>query len=602
MKKPKWITKVFGKFKSIQSTMLVSFSALMVLAMLIFMLIAMRYTSDTIYENTINYMTQIIQQVNYDIDTYIEYMENISSVIAKSSDVPRYLFEPNQTEETKEAEKSRILTQFQTIMESRQDIYNVAAVAQNGRYIINQGEDKLTSYIDIQSLDWYQAAMESKNGIAVSSSHVQNAIQSSYKWVITLSRALVNNQTGEREGIFFVDLNYSAISDLCNNNSMKDKGYIFVLDNEGNIIYHPKQQLMYGGLKTENIDAIMKCKDTSLIIKEGGESKLYTISKSKKTGWRVVGAAYTSDLLKNNEQAQMWYLLVASILLLAVIGISTIISREITKPIRSLRDSMRKVQKGQFDTHVDVTTENEIGSLGKSFNLMTSEIQALMEQNVYEQKQKRKSELKALQAQINPHFLYNTLDSIIWMSEAGENEEVVEMTSALAHLLRQSISNDQEEIELEKEIEYVKNYLTIQKMRYKDKLEYFTYIDPRVSHVRIIKLVLQPLVENAIYHGIKYKETKGCLKIYARQEEKNVIIVVEDDGIGMDEETLEHIFDEEKKEKKHNGVGVPNVQKRIRLQYGPEYGIRYESMKGVGTKAIVSIPIDGGHTDEKMDW
>ena len=330
MKKPKWITKVFGKFKSIQSTMLVSFSALMVLAMLIFMLIAMRYTSDTIYENTINYMTQIIQQVNYDIDTYIEYMENISSVIAKSSDVPRYLFEPNQTEETKEAEKSRILTQFQTIMESRQDIYNVAAVAQNGRYIINQGEDKLTSYIDIQSLDWYQAAMESKNGIAVSSSHVQNAIQSSYKWVITLSRALVNNQTGEREGIFFVDLNYSAISDLCNNNSMKDKGYIFVLDSEGNIIYHPKQQLMYGGLKTENIDAIMKCKDTSLIIKEGGESKLYTISKSKKTGWRVVGAAYTSDLLKNNEQAQMWYLLVASILLLAVIGISTIISREIT--------------------------------------------------------------------------------------------------------------------------------------------------------------------------------------------------------------------------------------------------------------------------------
>ena len=152
-----------------------------------------------------------------------------------------------------------------------------------------------------------------------------------------------------------------------------------------------------------------------------------------------------------------------------MIGISSIISREITKPIRSLRDSMRKVQNGQFDTHVEAITEMKYGSLGRSFNLMTSEIQALMEQNVYEQKQKRKSELKALQAQINPHFLYNTLDSIIWMSEAGENDEVVEMTSALARLLRQSISNDKEEVELEKEIEYVKNYLTIQKMRYKDK-------------------------------------------------------------------------------------------------------------------------------------
>lgn len=601
MKKPNLITRMFGKFKSIQSTMLVSFSALMVLAMLVFMVIAMRYTSGTIYENSINYMSQIIQQVNYDIDTYIEYMENISSVIAKSSDVPRYLFDEDQTEAEMEAEKERILTQFQTIMESRDDIYNVAAVAKNGRYIINQGDDELTGYVDIESLDWYQAAMESKSGIAVSSSHVQNAIQSSYKWVITLSRALVNNQTGEREGLFFVDLNYSAISDLCNNNSIEEKGYIFVLDAEGNIVYHPKQQLMYGGLKTENIDAIMECREDSLIIDEGGDSKLYTMSKSKRTGWTVVGAAYTSELLKNNEQAQMWYLLVASILLLAVIGISSIISREITKPIRSLRDSMRKVQNGQFDTHVEVITENEIGSLGRSFNLMTSEIQALMEQNVYEQKQKRKSELKALQAQINPHFLYNTLDSIIWMSEAGENDEVVEMTSALARLLRQSISNDKEEVELEKEIEYVKNYLTIQKMRYKDKLEFFIYVDPRVAHVPIIKLVLQPLVENAIYHGIKYKETKGNLKIYARPVDGRVEIVVADDGIGMDEDVMEHIFDEHRKEQKRNGVGVPNVQKRLKLQYGSEYGIRYESVKGAGTKAVITIPVDGGRTDEKMD-
>ena len=601
MKKPNLITRMFGKFKSIQSTMLVSFSALMVLAMLVFMVIAMRYTSGTIYENSINYMSQIIQQVNYDIDTYIEYMENISSVIAKSSDVPRYLFDQNQTEAEREAEKERILTQFQTIMESRDDIYNVAAVAKNGRYIINQGDDELTGYVDIESLDWYQAAMESKSGIAVSSSHVQNAIQSSYKWVITLSRALVNNQTGEREGLFFVDLNYSAISDLCNNNSIEEKGYIFVLDAEGNIVYHPKQQLMYGGLKTENIDAIMECREDSLIIDEGGDSKLYTMSKSKRTGWTVVGAVYTSELLKNNEQAQMWYLLVASILLLAVIGISSIISREITKPIRSLRDSMRKVQNGQFDTHVEVITENESGSLGRSFNLMTSEIQALMEQNVYEQKQKRKSELKALQAQINPHFLYNTLDSIIWMSEAGENDEVVEMTSALARLLRQSISNDKEEVELEKEIEYVKNYLTIQKMRYKDKLEFFIYVDPRVAHVPIIKLVLQPLVENAIYHGIKYKETKGNLKIYARPVDGRVEIVVADDGIGMDEDVMEHIFDEHRKEQKRNGVGVPNVQKRLKLQYGSEYGIRYESVKGAGTKAVITIPVDGGRTDEKMD-
>ena len=186
--------------------------------------VALNYTTQIIYENSINYTSQIIKQVNYDIDAYMEYLENISSVIATSSDVPRYLFDEQQSEEERTQEKERILTQYKTITESRSDIYNIAAVAENGRNIVNSGDDELTEYIDIQSLDWYQAAMSSESGIAISSSHVQNAIKSSYKWVITLSRALYNQQTGKREGAFFVDLNYSSISDLCKNNNIGKQG------------------------------------------------------------------------------------------------------------------------------------------------------------------------------------------------------------------------------------------------------------------------------------------------------------------------------------------------------------------------------------------
>ncbi len=595
-------TKLFGRFKSIQSTMMISFSALMVIAVLIFLLIALNFTSQTIYENSNNYTSQIVRQVNYDIDAYIEYMENISSVMAKSGDMSLYLLEEDQSESERKEQKKRILTQFNTIMESRGDIYNIAAVAENGRYIMNGGEEDLTPYIDIRNLDWYQAAMNSKTGIAVSSSHVQNAVLSSYKWVITLSRVLVNNRTGEKEGLFFVDLNYSAISDLCNNNSIGNKGYIFVLDEKGNIIYHPKQQLMYGGLRKEHIDEIMSCKEDSLTVKDGTELKLYTLSRSEKTGWTVVGAAYTSDLLKNNKQAQMLYTLAAVVLILAVLLISNLLSREITKPLRQLTESMSMVEKGQFDcANVDVTMENEIGSLGKSYNLMTERIHTLMKQNIYEQRQKRKSELKALQAQINPHFLYNTLDSIIWMSEAERNDEVVEMTAALAKLLRQSISNDHELVELGQEMEYVKNYLTIQKMRYQDKLESVIEIAPEVRYVKIVKLILQPIVENAIYHGIKYKDSKGTVRICAYPEGESVYIAVEDDGIGMDEETLTHIFDEKKKEHKQNGVGVPNVQKRLKLYYGEKYGITYESKIGVGTRAVIRIPRQGDQEHEKMD-
>lgn len=593
---------IFGRFKSIQNTMMASFSVLMVIAVLIFLFIALNYTTRIIYENSINYTSQIIKQVNYDIDAYMEYLENISSVIATSSDVPRYLFDEQQSEEERTQEKERILAQYKTITESRSDIYNIAAVAENGRNIVNSGDDELTEYIDIQSLDWYQAAMSSDSGIAISSSHVQNAIKSSYKWVITLSRALYNQQTGKREGVFFVDLNYSSISDLCKNNNIGNKGYIFILDAQGNVIYHPKQQLMYGGLKTEKIDEIMECESDYLISDEGEENKIYTISRSKKTGWIVVGAMNTSELLKNNKQVQILYFIVAAVLLLAVILISSLLSREITKPIRQLRDSMSMVEEGEFEkANVDITTENEIGSLSKSFNVMTERIHTLMDQNVYEQKQKRKIELRALQAQINPHFLYNTLDSIIWMSEAGRNEEVVEMTSALARLLRQSISNDQELVAVEKEIDYVRSYLTIQKMRYQDKLEYSIDIDPEIRFVEIVKLTLQPLVENAIYHGLKYKESKGNLDIRGFADGKDAVITIRDDGIGMEEQTLVHIFDETEKEHKSNGVGVSNVQKRLQLYFGPEYGISYESKRGEGTMAIVRIPLDGGADDEKVE-
>ena len=498
----------------------------------------------------------------------------------------------------REEEKERILSQFKTIMDSRSDIYNIAVVANNGRSILNDGGDEFTEYINVRDQDWYKAALEAKDGTAISSSHVQNAIKSSYKWVITLSKALINYNNAQNEGVFFVDLNYTSISELCNNNNIGNKGYIFILDEDGNIIYHPKQQLMYGGLITENVDDIMACKENYF----NTGDKIYTISKSDKTGWTVVGAANTSELLKNNKQAQMMYLLVAAVLLLGVILISSIIAREITRPIRQLRDSMSMVEEGQFDkANVAVTAKNEIGSLSKSFNVMTERIHTLMEQNVYEQKQKRKNEMKALQAQINPHFLYNTLDSIIWMSEAGQNEEVVLMTSALAKLLRQSISNDREQVTVAEEIEYVRSYLTIQKMRYKDKLEYSIEVSPEINHIMIIKFALQPLVENAIYHGLKYKETKGNLNIRGYERGDKAYITIADDGVGMDEDVLEHIFDETMKEHKSNGVGVPNVQKRLQLYYGPEYGISYISRKGVGTVATVTVPLNSRVDDEETD-
>lgn len=593
MKKRADITKstIMDRFKSIRSAMLVSFSFLTIIALLIFLLIALNYTKKTVIDNSIAYTSRLIDQVNYDIDSYIAYMENISTLMVKNQDVQSYLFVTNQPRSLENDQRTRILSQFRTVLEGRKDISNIAAFAENGKTIVNNGTERSNQYIDVTKLNWYQAAIQSETGVALSSSHVQNAIWSSYEWVITLSRALIDQRTGVRSGVFFVDLNYSAISDLCSRNQIGKKGYIFILDDKGNIIYHPKQQLIYGGLKTENIDAILACKDDYLVMKEGNDSRLYTMSKSASTGWTVVGTSYVSELLKNSKQMQMQYLLVAAVLLVGAVALSSIITNSIIRPLEQLKDSMSKVEQGEFKgANIPITTNNEIGSLTRSFNVMTNHIEVLMEEIVYEQQEKRKSELKALQSQINPHFLYNTLDSIIWMAEGKQNDEVVLMTSALAKLLRKSISNDNELISIRQERDYIISYLTIQKMRYKDKLEYEVELEPEIENVQIIKLVLQPIVENAIYHGLKYKETKGHLIIEGRRIDEDVVIAIMDDGAGMSQDALDHIFDVHKVNYNANGVGVYNVQQRLQLYYGSKYGISYTSHEGEGTIATITIP------------
>lgn len=540
-------------------------------------------------DNSLDYTSRLVSQVNRDIDSYIAYMENISSLVIKGGDVQRYLYETMEAKEGGEV-YNRIVTQFNTVVETRQDISNIAVVTPDGRYIINDGRDYLNENIPLMDVEWYTEALEGRESI-LTASHVQHVIRNNYKWVVTLSKGIPNPETSRNEGVFFIDLNYKLLKDLCENNSLAANSYVFIVDEKGKVIYHPKQQLLYSGLMNEKIEEVLTCRENYFVAEEADRSKLYTISTSDKTGWKVVGVAYISELMKNKKETQQLYVLTAVLLLFAAMLLATLLAAGITKPIKELKNSMREVEKGNFsNANVAVISDNEIGSLGNSFNLMTVKIKQLMEENIYEQEQKRRSELRALRSQINPHFLYNTLDSIIWMAEGGKNEEVVLMTSALAKLLRQSISNDNERIPLERELEYAGSYLTILKMRYKDKLEYEIYVAPDVKREAVISLILQPLVENAIYHGIKYKGEKGLVKITGYGQGDKIILKVSDNGIGMDEETLKNIFDKSKANEGKGGVGVYNVHSRIRLYYGEEYGLRFESTLGVGTTAIITIP------------
>ena len=593
MREKKKNRDVLRHFKSVRSALFAAISVMVLCAVVIVVAISLRFTRTSVFDNAVVYTRTIVRQTNQNIDSYIDYMDNIVTMVSGSRDTQSFLYDKD--EETLQVSecRQRLVEQFRTILKSRSDIRNIGLIQKDGNRLFNNGGQQKNAYLDLDTQAWYKNAISSNRSV-LTSSHVQHVIRGERPWVITVSRGVRNfTGSGNREGVVFIDLNYSAISELCDQNSIGSKGYVFLLDQDGNVVYHPQQQQLYNELQTENIDLVMNTDKETLMDGSGDNAKIYTISRSEKTGWTVVGCTNVAELLKDSKKARSIYVLVAAILVVVALVLSNLISRNITRPLQQLRDSMARVQEGDFGAaEVEVTSRNEVGSLTRSFNVMTSRIQELMKQNIYEQQQKRKSELKALQSQINPHFLYNTLDSIIWMAEGKKNEEVVVMTASLARLLRQSISNEEEQVPISQEVEYARSYLTIQKMRYKDKLEFQIQVDAQIMGVPIIKLVLQPLIENAIYHGLKYKEGKGLLIVRGYREGENAVIQIKDNGAGMDEQTLSHIFEKHKVNYRSNGVGVYNVQKRLQLYYGMDYGITYSSRQGEGTTASIVIPMN----------
>jgi two-component system sensor histidine kinase YesM len=577
-------------FKSIQSTMAVAFSCLIMFTTLFIAYTTYRLSTNAAEKNSMDHTSQLIEQVNTNIETYINYMENISQMVLSNYDIREYLANQTLPGTSNNANlEQRITYELSSVLNTRKDISSILIFGNNGS-IVPYNHIKLNKFADPSQQSWYKKAIEANGKVVISSSHVQNVVQDEYKWVVSLSRQL-SSEDGEQLGVLLVDLNYSVINDLCNKIKLGKKGYIFILDQDGNIVYHPQQQLIYSNLKKEMIDQVMSSTTSNFTTSEGKNSRMYTINQSNHTGWKIVGVTYVDELVPNKKGIQTYIFMWGIGLTMIAVILSFILSLRISRPIKHLEVSMKQIEKGNFDIQVNIESSNEIGQLSKRFNRMTTVIKELMVQNVTEQELKRKSELKVLQAQINPHFLYNTLDSIIWMAEGKKSEEVVLMVAALARLFRLSISKEQEMIPIANEIEHIKSYLTIQKMRYKDKLDFEIDVDKQILSNKVFKIILQPLVENSIYHGIKNNAGVGIVRITGRIVDERILLQVIDNGIGMTAESIRHMFEKTENSGGGSGIGVSNVNQRIRLHFGEQYGITFESELGQGTTANIWLPI-----------
>jgi two-component system sensor histidine kinase YesM len=579
--------------KSIQSSISLAFSLLILVAIVLTSLVSYQLSVDAVERNSKGYIEEIIKQVNTNIQSYVDNMENISLLAMTNKDVKYYISDNSfiSAEDRRTYEK-RISDLFQAILYTRQDIASIMVFGYNGRFVSDRRITTLNPNTKLEEQPWYQTAKSEGGKSVISAPHVQNIIQNEYRWVVSLSRELKSTDGITAEGIFLVDLNLSIINDICKNINLGKRGYLFIVDNNGNIVYHPQQQLIDSKLRTERIPEVIKAASgSSFVVNDGDGKRIYSVQDTN-FGWKIAGVAYTDELIASKADLRNSIILYSLCGLAISLLLSVWISHRLSKPIKDLQSDMKQVEKGNFDIQTEIGQMNEIGQLGRSFNLMVSRTKFLMEETIHNQEYKRKSELLLLQSQINPHFLYNTLDSIVWMAEQKQHEEVVLMTSALAKLFRASITKDQELVPIRVEIEHITNYLLIQKMRYNEELEYELDIDESILSYKTLKILLQPIIENAIYHGIrnKYGIEDGIIKIRGRQFDDKIVFEVEDNGFGMTPEQTDRLLIRPNGESRNQGIGISNVNERIKLYFGREYGIQIRSEIEVGTCVTITIP------------
>lgn len=437
----------------------------------------------------------------------------------------------------------------------------------------------------LANLSFNKEEMPELGEIVISRPHVESLLLNEYPWVVSISTRI--RQADGTEQIVVLDSRFSQIASYVDTVGVGSHGYCFIMDQDGTIIYHPQQQLIFAGLKEENTQNMTAHSDGSY----EENSLIYTIRTRKGSSWRIVAVSFVDELIEGRLKDCL--ILLAGLLLIvlaATIVSSVVLSRYISRPIHSLNKAM-----GEFEANAEgfsyepVYGSLEVTSLSNAFGHLVIRIQELMNQVRNEEIVLRKTELRALQAQINPHFLYNTLDSIAWMCEEGRTKDAVEMVNALARLFRISISKGHELIPVEKEVEHAKSYLQIQKFRYKNQFQYSFDVQESCLHYYCNKITLQPIIENAIYHGLNRMIDEGFIEIKIFEDGGDVVFTVEDNGVGMTKEQCESILHKEVKGQT-GGIGIKNVNDRVKIYFGEQYGIKIESELDEGTKVSIRMP------------
>lgn len=516
------------------------------------------YTSKYIIMNKeIEYTNKNVMSTSRYITLYVEKLQNIINLLSVNADVRNFLTLGNNNS------KKSIEKMVYSILDNNKGIKNITVIGKNGSIISSDKNNDMKISANMMKEKWYVDAINNSDMPVFNPVRKdEDSSMNSNSWFLSISRDIKNSK-GENLGVIVFDIKYEMFERYLRSNAFGRQSDSIIIDNHGNVIYYRDVKCFADKKCLEKFSEKNKNKDTYLY-----ETQI------ENTNWNLRSLANTNDLvtLKKNFSHIVIIIFLFSLAFSSII--TFIVITKILKPLIKLENHMQNFENNLREFHLSEKTGYEIQNLVEHFNVMVEKIKYL-----------REYEIKALHSQINPHFLYNTLDTIIWMAEFEDNEKVISITKSLANYFRLSLSNGHEKIPLKDEIMHTKEYLFIQKQRYEDKLSYFFNIeDESLLSIKVPKIIIQPIVENSIYHGIKNLSGNGIITIDVYRQNSTVNISVKDNGIGFEKA-------KQFKKSKTGGVGIKNVDKRIKFYYGKNYGVFInKDNKTEGAEVIIKIP------------
>lgn len=570
----------------IQTTLMLVVSGISLVTMFLMGIIMYMRFSTLSRQETIESSRKLMEQTGETMEDYLVNMRQISDAVYYN------VVKENDFHDARE----EIQKGMNLLYEANRDklrtiaIYNSDGSLMAAEPVATQKEDP-----DVTRQEWYQSAMEEMENIHFSTPHIQNLFEDStfrYYWVISSSRVVELTENRDSQmGVLLVDMDFSSISRMMNQiNEVGNGQYYYLCNSDGDIIYHPRQIQISDGISRENSIKAASYKDGVYDETFEGTQRKVIVNTISYTGWKLVGvipySIFTHEMLNIRYFIAMVTLLMAMMLTI----INRVVAERISRPIRKLNHSVMEYEAGK-KPEIYIGGSWEIRHLGYSIQSSYEKSEKLMQEIVWEQNERRKSELDALQSQINPHFLYNALDSITWMIEGERNDEAAFMISQLAKLFRISLSKGHTIISVKDELQHAQSYMNIQRVRYKNAFSVTFDVEPELEKYCAVKLTLQPILENAINYGVDPMDDCGEIRVCVRKEGELLVLSVEDNGIGMSEEEVELLLTDNNRVPKHgSGVGLINIHNRLQILFGKEYGLVIESEPDEGTKVSIQIP------------